>query len=393
MTVVILAAGEGRRLEPLTNRRPKPMIPVANRPLLESVVEAVAEAGIDDIVLVVGYKRERIQTYFGDGDDWGVDIEYVVQEKQLGTGHAILQAEPVVDGEFLVLNGDGIVDTTLLDTLVGTCRPGETDDADAVMAVTRTDQPSEYGVVELDGDRVTSITEKPRAEDSPTDIVNAGAYAFQTGIFDAIRATPATDDGEQTITNTIAEMVADGRVRAMRYEGQWVDVSHLWDVIRVTADVLDGHGTDVHTTASVAPTAPLADPVAVGATSRIDPNATIGRGTAVGPNVTVGSGAVLSNAVVFADATVGPGAVLRNCVVGENASVGANVTAAGGPADVIVEGTVYEDVALGAVIGDNARVGGGVVVDGGTVIGDDASVEDGATITGRVSPGTEVRRG
>ena len=106
MKAVILAAGEGRRLDPLTNRRPKPMVPVRNQPLLEYVIEAVSAAGIDEIVLVVGYKRDRIQQHFGDGDDWGVTIEYVVQEKQLGTGHAVLQAEAVIDGDFLVLNGD-----------------------------------------------------------------------------------------------------------------------------------------------------------------------------------------------------------------------------------------------------------------------------------------------
>ena len=110
VTAVILAAGEGRRLEPLTNRRPKPMMPVANRPLLEHVIDSVVAAGIDRIVLVVGYKQERIRNHFRDGNDWGVTIEYVEQSTQLGTGHAVLQAEPVVDGPFVVLNGDRIVD-------------------------------------------------------------------------------------------------------------------------------------------------------------------------------------------------------------------------------------------------------------------------------------------
>jgi glucose-1-phosphate thymidylyltransferase len=390
--VVVLAAGEGRRLEPLTNRRPKPMIPVANRPLLEYVVEAVAQAGIDEIVLVVGYKRERIQTYFGDGDDWGVDIEYAVQENQLGTGHAILQAEPHVDEQFLVLNGDGIIEGRLVEELVAASR-GTGPGTDAVMAVTRTDQPSGYGVVQLEGDRVASVTEKPRAEESPSDIVNAGAYAFHPCIFDAIRDTPFDEHGEQVVTATIGRLIDDDRVRALRYDGRWVDVSHLWDVVRVTADVLDAAGTGIRATASVDPAASVADPVDIGANSRVNPNATVGRGSAVGPNVTVGDGAVLSNAVVLADATVGPGAVLRDCVIGENAHVGANVTVSGGPADVVVEGTVHEGIDLGAVIGDNADVGGGVVVDPGSVVGDDVTVQGGATITGRIDPGVEVRRG
>jgi len=392
MKAVILAAGEGRRLEPLTNRRPKPMIPVANRPLLEYVVESVADAGLEEVVLVVGYRRERIQTYFGDGDDWGVDIEYAVQENQLGTGHAILQAEPHVDEQFLVLNGDGIIEGRLVEELVAASR-GTGPGTDAVMAVTRTDQPSGYGVVQLEGDRVASVTEKPRAEESPSDIVNAGAYAFHPCIFDAIRDTPFDEHGEQVVTATIGRLIDDDRVRALRYDGRWVDVSHLWDVVRVTADVLDAAGTGIRATASVDPAASVADPVDIGANSRVNPNATVGRGSAVGPNVTVGAGAVLSNAVVLADATVGPGAVLRDCVIGENARVGANVTVSGGPADVVVEGTVHEGIELGAVIGDNADVGGGVVVDPGSVVGDDVTVQGGATITGRIDPGVEVRRG
>jgi glucose-1-phosphate thymidylyltransferase len=261
------------------------------------------------------------------------------------------------------------------------------------MAVTRSEQPSEYGVVQLEGDRVASVTEKPRAEESSSDIVNAGAYAFHPCIFDAIRDTAFDEHGEQVVTATIGRLIDDDRVRTLRYDGRWVDVSHLWDVVRVTADVLDAAGTGIRATASVDPAASVADPVDIGANSRVNPNATVGRGSAVGPNVTVGAGAVLSNAVVFADATVGPGAVLRDCVIGENAHVGANVTVSGGPADVVVEGTVHEGIELGAVIGDNADVGGGVVVDPGSVVGDDVTVQGGATITGRIDPGVEVRRG
>ncbi|MFQ3295471.1 MAG: NDP-sugar pyrophosphorylase family protein, partial [Natrialbaceae archaeon] len=136
MKAVILAAGEGNRLEPLTANRPKPMIPVANKPVLEYVVEAVADAGIQEIVLVVGYERSRIQSHFGDGDDWDVAIEYAVQEKQLGTGHAALQARPHVDEPFLVLNGDRIIDPTAIERVTTAC---EGSDVEAIATVTSVD--------------------------------------------------------------------------------------------------------------------------------------------------------------------------------------------------------------------------------------------------------------
>jgi len=160
MKAVVLAVGEGRRLRPLTERRPKPMVPVANRPILEYVIEALSGAGVDGLVFIVGYKRKRIQTYFGDGDDWGVDIEYVVQEKQLGTGQTLLQAEGVTKDEFLVLNGDSVVDSGVVE--------GMTAGKGTLVGVTQADEPSDYGVVELDGDRVTRIVEKAKSVRSVT---------------------------------------------------------------------------------------------------------------------------------------------------------------------------------------------------------------------------------
>ena len=199
VSAVILAAGEGRRLEPLTNRRPKPMVPVANRPLLEHVLEAVVAAGIDHVVFVVGYRQERIRNHFGDGDEWGIDVEYVEQSTQLGTGHAVLQAEPAVDGPFVVVNGDRIVDPSIVTTVCDRAASGET----PTVAVTRVDNPQAYGVVTLEGDRVVAIDEKP---DVPVETgrINAGVYGFSPAIFEAIRETNTT--GELAITATLNDL-------------------------------------------------------------------------------------------------------------------------------------------------------------------------------------------
>jgi len=385
MKAVVLAAGEGRRLEPLTNRRPKPMLPIAGKPLIEYVLDAIVEAGIDEVVFVVGYARDRIQTYFGDGDDWAVEIEYVVQEKQLGTAHAIAQAETVVDERFVVLNGDRIIESACITNVCDQLRT----DGGPVMAVTRSTDPGSYGVVELDDRRVVDIAEKPR--DATSDVINAGVYGFDERIFDAIRGTEPDESGERQITATLRAFLQDGGVHAARYNGLWVDVSHLWDVTRVTRRVLDTNGGRcggvLETGAEVAADA------FVSADTRIGSNATVRPGCSLGENVTVGANAVLSNAVVLADAVIADGAVVRDAVVAENAHVGANTTIAGGETDVVVDGEVYEDVRLGAVVGDNATVGGGTVLQPGTILGDDASVEAGSTVSGTVPSDTEVRRG
>jgi glucose-1-phosphate thymidylyltransferase len=386
MKAVILAAGEGRRLKPLTNRRPKPMLSVAGKPLLEYVVEATRDAGIDDIVLVVGYRRDRIQTHFGDGDDWDVDVEYAVQDNQLGTGHAVLQAADLVEDPFVVLNGDQLVDADGIASVAETLGSG---DDRAVMTVARSSEPQRYGVVHLEGERAVDIEEKPT--DPTTEVFNAGIYGFAPGVFDSIRATDTGESGELAITDVLQRLVPEDEVRTVRYRGTWTDVTHLWDVTRVTGEVLDRTGGRDDGVREAG--ARVADATYVGRDSRVGANATVRRGTSLGDNVTVGANAVLTNSVVLADATIGDGAVLADSVVAENAHVGANVTVAGGPADVVVEGGYHEDVPLGAVVGDNARVEGGATLAPGTVVGDDATVEAGAVVRGTVPPGTEVRRG
>ena len=403
LTAVILAAGEGQRLKPLTNRRPKPMVPVVNKPLLEHVVEAVAGAGIDDIVLVVGYGRDRIQTHFGDGDDWGVTIEYAIQDKQLGTAHAVQQAQAYVDGPFLVLNGDRIIESSIVssvrDTLLAS---GGTDEADrpskptqkrvpeAVMAVTRSANPSTYGVVTVENNHIVDIVEKPRHE-SPSEIINAGIYGFRPTVFDAIARTDTAAAGERRLTDTIGKLLESGTVQSVRYNGRWLDVSYLWDLLSVTGQMLDSEGGatagDIKAGAQVSDAAHVAETAVVGA------NTIVGRGTTIAENARVGPNVTIERSVVFPDATIEAGAVVRDAIVGANATVGANVTIPSGEATMIVDSEVHREIAFGAVVGDNSSVGGATVLEPGTVLGDDVTVGPGATVDGQVSDGTEVRRG
>ncbi|EMA56900.1 sugar phosphate nucleotidyltransferase [Halorubrum kocurii] len=389
VTAVILAAGEGRRLEPLTNRRPKPMVPVANRPLLEHVVEAVAAAGIDRIVLVVGYRQERIRNHFGDGDDWDVTIEYVEQSTQLGTGHAVLQTEPVVDGPFAVLNGDRIVDPEAVSAVCDRLHAGDT----PLVTVTAVESPRDYGVVHLDGDRVTEIDEKPEGP-VDTNRINAGVYGFAPAIFDAIRATNTA--GKLAITATLNDLAGSDEVTALGYDGRWLDVSNLWDVLTVNAALIhdSDHARDAPAAGQrVGDTVTVAEDVVLAGNVRVGPNATLSGATAIGSNVTVAANAVVENTVVLPDAVIGPGAVVRDAVVAGNARIGPNATVVGGNATVVVGDAVHRDVTLGGVVGDNTSIGGGATLTDGAVVGDDVQADAGVVIDGRVESGAVVRRG
>jgi len=361
------------------------MVPVGNKPVLEHVVEALVDAGVNDIVFVVGYRRERIQTYFGDGGDWDANIEYVVQEKQLGTGHALLQAEKEVDEEFLVVNGDSFVSAELLADL------GEAEGEGSAVAVTRSDEPTDYGVVDVENGKVVDLEEKPHVYDAETETINAGAYRFDTDVFDDVRE--ASSGGEMALTDAVVRQTRhEGDVRAVYTDG-WNDISHLWDVLRVNAEMLGNgeakEGVGAHN--SVHPTAHVADAVALGRNVRVGPNATVLPGTSLGDNVSVGAGAVVANSVLFADASVGENSVLRDCIVAANGSFGPGATVEGGKADVVVEGELYQKVRLGGVVGDNSTVAGGAQLRAGTVLGNDVRVGTGATADGRVESGTVVR--
>lgn len=177
MQAIVLAAGEGSRMRPLTLSRPKVMVPIGGRPFLDHVVDRAMEAGVIRFVFVVGYRSEVIIDHFGDGNEFGADIEYVVQSEQLGTGHALMMAEDMATDRFLVLNGDVLADLPSLKRFLEI-------KGDAV-AAKRVADPSRYGVFEVDGDRLRSVVEKSRSP--PSDLANAGIYLFRKTIFEALR--------------------------------------------------------------------------------------------------------------------------------------------------------------------------------------------------------------
>lgn len=387
MKGVILAAGEGRRLRPLTARRPKPMLPAGNKPILEHVLTALRAAGVHEIVLVVGYRKERIQNYFGDGDRLDVDLTYVMQSPRLGTGHALLQAEPHVGGEFVALNGDRIIEPSVVEQV----RDRRRETGDPVMAVTDVETPSDYGVVELDGDRVVDLREQPPEALTTSNLINAGVYGLGPEMFSALRETDV--EGELGLTAPLTDGLDQRPVRPVRYRGLWVDVTTPWDLVDVNARIVDHLDPEHADSASIAESAVIAPASVVGENSVVRPNATVMPGTVIGPNVSVGPNVVLENTVVLPDATFEPGVTLADCVVGANAHVGPGTVAEGGRADVTLDDTVHDDVLFGGLVGDNSRLGGNVTIAPGTVLGNDATVGSGARLDGRYESDIHVVHG
>ena len=393
-TAVVLAAGEGTRLRPLTRNRPKPMLPAATRPILEHVLDALVDAGMERLVLVVGYRQRRVQEYFGP-EYRTVPIEYVEQAKQLGSGHALAQARDTVTGPVLVVNGDHLVEASAVQEV---SEASVANSAGATVAVIERDDPKRYGAVTVAGGALTEIIEKP--DTGEYRLINAGIYAFDETIFEHIGATPRTD-GELALTDTIARLVQTRRVNAVRVSGLWVDATYPWDLLSVTGSVLDhGHvsgpepnsGVWVAESARVHDTAVLRPPVAVAPDAEVGPGTVLGPAVTVGRNATVGANATVERSLLDSDTRVGHGATLVDAVCGERVRVGVDVSVPGGPADVRVDDRVFGDRRLGAVLADRVEVGGGATLEPGTLVGPGATVETGVTLDGHVPEDGRVVR-
>jgi len=405
-TAVVLAAGEGTRLRPLTHNRPKPMLPAANRPILEYVFDALLAAEVERIVVVVGYERDRVQDYFGPTYG-GVDLNYVVQHKQLGSGHALLQARNAVDGPTLVVNGDRVIDASIVRDVAT-----EFEDSGApTMAVLERPETAQYGAVVLHEGDVAELVEKPDTDEYR--LINAGVYAFEPTVFDAIEDTPR-QEGELALTETLTRLMSSDRVRGVRTEGMWVDATYPWDLLAVADEVLArGHVADsvrgdagygerhqgsrgdrvwVDQDATVHESAVLQGPVVVGPDCEVGPGAIVGPNAALGQNVTVGANVTVRRSVLDADARVEDGSTLIDTLTGQDVRIGAGTVVPGGPADVRVGREVFEDQRLGAVLADRVVAEGAASFAPGTLVGPRAHIGTAVRASGTVDEGAEVVR-
>jgi glucose-1-phosphate thymidylyltransferase len=393
-SAVVLAAGEGTRLRPLTKHRPKPLLPAANRPILAHVLDALVDAGVDDLHLVVGYQRDRVQGYVGPTYR-GRTVTYHVQGKQLGTGHAVLQARDAIDADFLVVNGDEVVTRGMIEAVVG----AHSTTTAATLGVVESDRAPEYGAVRMDGDRIVELVERP--DDDSYRLLNAGIYAFGPSLLADVESTERRA-GELRLTDTIADRVRAGNaVRGVRVEGLWSTATYPWDLLTLARDLLAAglvdepersRGVHVDETASVHPDATLRGPVVVGPDAAVGPGAVVGPDAALGRTVTVDAGAVVDGSVLDVDTRVGANATVIDAVTGQGVTVGPGATIPGGEADVRVGTTIHEGRRLGCIAADRATVGGGATVAPGSLLGPDATVAGGAYADGVLPEGAEVYR-
>jgi glucose-1-phosphate thymidylyltransferase len=380
MKAVILAAGEGSRLWPFTYSKPKVMIPVANKPILEYVVRSLVSNGIDDIIMVVGYKKERIMTHFEDGRDYGARIKYAVQKKQLGTAHALLAASKLVKGDFVVLPGDNVIDAQVVADLLSK-------DECPCTLITESETPSKYGVVQMHSGKIADIMEKP--EEMISNLISTGIYRMSGDVFSRIRSL--SRKGVHDLTSVVRDLSTRDDVHAVHTGGNWIDAVYPWDILRVNETVLRDIGGEK--SGKVEKNVSIKGPVLIGEESLIRSGsyiqgpAVIGRGCEIGPgaviypstslgdNVRVSANSVVEESVVMSDATIGPGSHISHCVIGEGAFLRSRFSSSSSTATLEVEGGLHKVHDIGSFLGEDVFCEDGVVASPGAVVGAKSRVD------------------
>jgi len=289
---LILSGGAGTRLRPITHTSAKQLVPVANKPVLFYGVEALVEAGVTDIGIVIAPETgDEIREAVGDGSALGATVTYIPQAEPLGLAHAVLTAEEFLgDSAFVVYLGDNLLRDGITE-LVEAFRRNE---PEALIMLTPVLHPEHYGVAELDGERIVRLVEKPK--DPPSDLALVGVYMFRPSVLAAAKTIEPSDRGELEITDTIQRLIDDGKtVEYHRVKGWWKDTGQLQDMLAANRLVLE----DI-------------EPHVAG--ELVDCN--------VEGRVVVGEGAILERTTVRGPAVIGPGARIADAYIGPYTAIG-----------------------------------------------------------------------
>jgi len=400
MKCVILAAGEGKRMHPLTFTRPKVMLPIANKPILEWNLINAIDAGVKEFIFVVGYKSEMVRNYFGNGDKWNVKIEYVNQGEALGTAHAIGMVQNFVNN-FIVLCGDTIF--------------GKQDIKDILkkepsIGLFKIENAEEYGIVETKDKKVVKIYEK--MEKPFSNVINAGIYHFNKKIFDFIKKTEKSLRGEYEITDSINMMLNKDEMEGILLK-EWRDVVYPWHMLDANEEILKKIDKKVEGTIEKNTTIKgniivgknttimngsyIEGPVIIGENCKIGPNCYIRPYTSIGNGCHIGNACDVKNSIIMNNSKIPHQNYVGDSIIGENCNLGAGLKVANLRLDkkninVILNGNKINTNRrkLGVIMGDNVQTGINSLMNIGLIIGNDCLIGPGALVKGEIKPNSKI---
>jgi glucose-1-phosphate thymidylyltransferase len=330
MRALVLSGGEGTRLRPITYTSAKQLIPVGGKPILFRAIEAIRDAGIDEVGIVVGATADEVRAAVGDGSRWGVRVTFIPQEAPLGLAHAVLTSRDFVAGEpFLMYLGDNL----LVEGLSRFVEEFERTRPDAQIFLARVPEPERFGVAVLEGERVVRLVEKPREHIS--DLALVGVYLFDDSIIEAAETLRPSWRGEYEITEAIQWLIDHGRiVRAEMVGGWWKDTGKPEDLLDANRIMLD--------------------------TQRPRLDGDVDEASSIDGNVVVESGARVTGSEIRGPATIGARSAVEDSRIGPYTSVGEGCTIAGSHIEdsILLEGCTIRDVRglAGSILGKHVEV-------------------------------------
>jgi len=412
MRAVILAAGEGKRLRPLTDSRPKHMIPVAGRPLIQHIIEALRDNGVHKLTIVLGYQRETIERYLFDGKDLGVEIDYVYQPRPQGTADAVMQLQNrLEEPRFLLLHGDIYVTPNAVREVV---KVFDDTSFDAVVAVVKVKDQGRYGLVTIEDDSVKCIIEKPEVK-SAGGAANAGLYIFERSIFNAVKKTSMSPRGELELTDSITHLVRQGlKAKAVLIDKEgWIDVGRPWDLLEANEKALailqpkvDGEVENTATLigpvtvgsgAKILSGSRVEGPTYIGERSIIGPNCHIRPYTSIGQDVRVGNGCEVKSCIIMSHTKIPHQSYFGDSIIGERCNFGAGTITGNLRLDrktirMRIKGETIDSgrTKLGAIIGDDISTGVNVNFMPGVKVGSATFIGPGVTVHKDIPPKAEI---
>ncbi len=391
MKAVILAAGEGKRMRPLTRTRPKVMLPIANKPIVEHLLIEIKKAGITDFIFIVGHRGETIREHFGSGDKWGINIEYVTQMKQLGTAHALKLVERFVDDKFILANGDVLVKVQDIKKALAKNT--------ITLSLIEAQDTRDLGVVETEGDKIKGIYEK--VANPPSNLANTGIYLLTDEIFPAIDRTRESPRGEYELTASLQILLSEGRVLSWVKIDHWLDVSYPWDLLTANEALMEGMNPEnlgivednvvikghvsIGKDTVVRSHSYITGPVVIGENCEIGPNCHIRPSTAIADNCHIGSAVEIKNSIIMQNSKIPHHNYIGDSVIGEDCNLGAGTKIANlrlDKKDITADNVDTRRRKLGAIIGDGVQTGINANINVGSLIGDHSFIGPGATVSG-----------
>ena len=389
---LILAAGKGTRMWPLTENNPKPLLPICGLPIIERQIQELKKIGVKKLYILIGYQMKELSDYLGKNKN-GIDIQYIVQKEQKGTGHAVNQAKNIIKGNFYCINGDLIVDSKNLERL-------KKKKDELTMMVTKVKDGSNFGVIESMNGRLVSINEKGVSGKST---INAGIFLFNEKIFDAIDNIEKSIRGEYELTDALQAISND--IHILEYQGFWKDIGAPWDLITANEKYIHNLENQIKGTVEdnvvikgnihleensvIKSGTYIEGPVWIGKDCTIGPNSYLREGTVLCGGNKVGASTEIKNSILMKNAKAPHHNYVGDSIIGENSNLGsgtkiANLRLDKKKIEVVHKGVKHntERKKLGAIIGSNVNTGINASINAGTILGNNVKIGPNSLVSG-----------